>query len=154
MITLMGTETDKLGNEIRIFNSTTLAMSPFYTFFLRQIANLIDNGFGYPFTSWEDGNCGGVYAVDSNDKILGHIVYSTEFVKTSGTLWIVLSAVDEDSRGRGIYTMMHPYFEQVAKEKGCWAISSHVHKNNKVRLASAEKVGMGQVFHYMGKKLK
>jgi len=154
MITLMGTEIDKLGNEVRVFNSTTLAMSPFYTFFLRQMANLIDNGFGYPITSWQDSDCGGVYAVDKDDKILGHIVYSKELLEKSNMLWITLSAVDEDCRGRGIYTILHGYFEQVAKDMGCWAISSHVHKNNKVRLASAEKVGMNPIFQYMAKKLK
>lgn len=148
----LGIEKDKFGNDVLIMHSTSLAMSPFYTFFLRQMAALMDNGFGYPMTNWEDDDCAGVYATDESGKILGHIVY--EYIKEKGLLWIVLSAVEEDSRGRGIYTLMHKYFEQIAKDKGCWAISSHVHKNNKVRLASAKKVGMEPIFYWMGKKIK
>lgn len=144
-------ETDKLGNEIIVMHSNSLSMSPVYTFFLRQMANLIDNEFGYPITSWEDENCEAVYVTDKDGKVLGHIVYEHQTDKN--LLWIVLSAVDTVCRGRGIYTIMHKYFEQVAKERGCWAIASHVHKNNAVRLASAAKVGMVPVFHYMGKKL-
>ncbi len=151
-ITQLGTEYDKSGKEIKIMHTDSLGMSPIFTFFLRQMATLIDNGFAYPFTSWNDGDCSAVYATDENGKILGHIVY--EHYENKGLLWITLSAVDEDSRGLGIYTILHGYFEQIAKEKGCWAISSHIHKNNKVRLASADKVGMVPVFHWMGKKLK
>jgi GNAT superfamily N-acetyltransferase len=147
----LGIEKDKFGNNVLIMHSDSLAMSPFYTFFLRQMANLIDNGFGYPMTSWADEDNAAVYATDEDGKVLGHIVY--EHIENKGMLWITLSAVADDARGRGIYTLMHKYFEQVGKEKGCWAISSHVHKNNKVRLASADKVGMKPIFHYMAKKL-
>ncbi len=153
MITPIALETDNLGNEIEILKTDTLAMSPIYTFFLRHMAELIDNGHAYPMTAWEDQDCGAVYAVE-NGKILGHIVYSTEKIKESGFLWIVLSAVDKDCRGRGIYTMLHKHFEDIAKQMGCWSIASHIHKNNKVRLASAEKVGMKPVFYFMGKKLQ
>ena len=116
------------------------------------MASLMDSGFAYPTTHWNDGSCGAVYA-EQDGKILGHIVYSTDNVKKMGNLWIVLSAVDENCRGRGIYTLLHKHFEDTARELGCWAISSDVHKNNKVRLASCAKVGMAPVFHYMGKKL-
>ena len=148
----LGVEKDKFGDTVLIMHSDSLAMSPFYTFFLRQMASLIDNGFGYPMTSWVDEHCAGVYATDESGKILGHIVY--EHNESRKMLWITLSAVADDARGRGIYTLLHKYFEQIGKDKGCWAISSHVHKNNKVRLASAEKVGMVPIFHYMAKKLK
>lgn len=153
MIIELGTEVDKEQNQIKIFQTTTLAMSPIYTFFLRQMADVIDKNFGYPTTNWKDENCGAVYAEDKEQNILGHIVYSDEFVKSNGYLWITLSAIDEKFRGRGIYTILHKYFEAVAKEKGCWAIASHVHKNNLVRLESAKKVGMSPIFHFIGKKI-
>ena len=153
MITPMGTEFDKLGNEVNILHSTALALSPVYTFFLRHTAKLIDDGFAFPVTNWEDKNCGAIYATDDNGKVLGHIVYSTEYIEQFGHLWIVLSAVEDHSRGRGIYTIMHKYFEQLAKDMGCWSIASYVHKNNKVRLATAEKVGLLPAFHIMGKKI-
>lgn len=142
-------ETDKLGNKINIFRTDQLGMSPIYTFFLRQMAELIDKGFGTSTTTWDDKTCGAVYA-EQDGKILGHIVYDTT---KPGHLWITLSAVDENCRGRGIYTILHKYFEQIAKEKGCQYISSYVHVKNRVRQKSAEKVGMKPLFYYMIKKI-
>ena len=145
----LNSETDKLGNEIKIFRTDQLGMSPIYTFFLRQMAELIDKGFGTSTTTWDDKTCGAVYA-EQDGKILGHIVYDTN---KPGHLWITLSAVDETCRGRGIYTILHKYFEQTAKEKGCQYISSYVHVKNLVRQKSAEKVGMKPLFYYMIKKI-
>ena len=142
-------ETDKLGNEINIFRTDHVARSPIYTFFLRQMAELIDNGFGTAATVWNDKTCGAVYA-EQNGKILGHIVYDTEKPER---LWITLSAVDETCRGRGIYTILHKYFEQIAKEKGCQYISSYVHSKNLVRQKSAEKVGMKPFYYLMIKEI-
>jgi hypothetical protein len=145
---LLGQEQDNQNNSIQIFRVDSIAMSPVYTFFIRQMAELIDKGFGFPVTSWDD-SCGAVYAMQDN-KILGHIVYDS---RKEGSLWITLSAVDESCRGRGIYTILHKYFEQTAREKKCWLISSHVHVKNSIRLKSAEKVGMKPVFYFMAKKL-
>lgn len=147
---LLSTEADKLGNEIQIMKTDTLGMSPIYSFFLRQMADLIDSGFCFPVTTWDDNKCGAVYATQ-NGKVLGHIVY--EYRPNNKTLWITLSAVDSSCRGRGIYTILHKHFEAVAREMGCWAISSHVHKDNLVRQASCENVGMKPIFYFMGKKL-
>jgi GNAT superfamily N-acetyltransferase len=145
----LNTEYDTLGNEIQIFRIKEIGMSPIYTFFLRQMANLIDSGFGSATTTWDDRICGAVYA-EQDGKILGHIVYRD---KNNGHLWITLSAVDEECRGRGIYTILHKYFEQTAKEKGCKYISSHVHTKNLIRKKSAEKVGMKPMYYLMIKKL-
>lgn len=149
----LNTETDKLGNKINIFRTDTIAMSPVYTFFLRSMAELIDNGHAFPFTNWNDGDCAAIYA-EQDGKVLGHIVYSTDKINEGGFLWIVLSAVDKDARGRGIYTIMHNYFEERAKQMGCWSIASHIHRNNTVRLESAAKVGMKPIFYFMGKKIQ
>jgi GNAT superfamily N-acetyltransferase len=113
------------------------------------MATLIENGFGTPVTTWDDKACGAVYA-EQDGKILGHIVYDT---RKPGHLWITLSAVDEECRGRGIYTILHQYFEQIAKEKNCKYISSYVHVKNLVRQKSADKVGMKPMFYMMVKKL-
>jgi GNAT superfamily N-acetyltransferase len=151
MLIPLGKEKDKSGREIEVIRTTELAMSPIYTFFLREMADLIDEGYGYPVTTWEDKNCEAVYAT-FDDKILGHIVYSKEFLQRN-ILWITLSAVRKEERGLGIYTILHKYFEEIAKEYNCWAITSHVHIKNKVRLSSAEKVGMKPIFYYIGKRL-
>lgn len=149
---LLNTETDKSGEKINIFHTERLALSPVYTFFLRQIADLIDAKHALAKTTWVDANCGAVYA-EKDGKILGHIVYSTEYVKSKNSLWIELSAVDQQYRGRGIYTILHQYFELIAKQLGCSTIASQVHKNNTVRLESAEKVGMKKTFYQMVKIL-
>lgn len=150
----LGTEQDKLGNSIDIMHTDKIGMSPIYTFFLKRMAELIDNKFAFPTTIWSD-NDSAVYAVEG-DKILGHIVYSvgSRPANNPNVCYITLSAVDPDHRSRGIYTVLHRHFEAKAIELGCTAISSHIHKNNSVRLKSAEKVGMRPVFHYMFKKLK
>lgn len=146
---MLGTEIDQTGKTIKIYKIDRIGMSPIYTFFLRQLADLIDNGHAFPSTSWDD-DCEAVYA-EEDEKVIGHIVYDK---KKKGVLWITLSAVDSEYRGRGIYKILHKYFEKVAKDLGCDFIASHVHVNNKVRLESAEKVGMKPVFKYMAKKIK
>lgn len=150
--TFLGTETDKQGNQINIFYTDAIAMTPVYVFFLKQMAKLMENGLTFPVTSWVDQYLGAVYA-EADGKIIGHIAYSTENVPSKKMLWIMLSATDDDCRGRGIYTILHRYFEDVAREKGCIAIASHIHKNNKIRLASAEKVGLNPMMHYVAKKI-
>jgi GNAT superfamily N-acetyltransferase len=151
--THLATTTDKLGNSIDILHTDKIGMSPIFTFFLRHMAELIDNKFAFPLTTWTD-NDSAVYAVQG-DKILGHIVYSRGGLTGSeNVLYITLSAVDPECRGRGIYTILHEHFENKARELGCSAISSHIHKNNHVRLKSAEKVGMRSIFQYMFKKIK
>ena len=152
MLEPIRTEKDKDGRNINIVRSTTLAFSPVYTFFLRQSADLMDNGYAYPLTAWKDEECEAVYA-EFDGKVIGHIVYSTEKVKDKKMLWIVLSAVDNEHRGKGIYTILHKHFENIAKEFGCSYIGSLVHKNNVTRLQSVQKVGFYPVFNYMMKKI-
>lgn len=145
----LGTEIDKSGHDIEIYRVDKLSMSPVYTFFLRQMSFLIDSGYAYPMTTWNDHTCGAVYAM-KDEQILGHIVYNTS---KPGILWITLSAVDIAARGRGIYTILHRYFEQTAKELGCQNISSHIHVKNSIRLSSAEKVEMHPTMYYMSKRI-
>ncbi len=147
-------ETDRLGNEVVIYHSETLGMSPAYTFFLRQMALLIESGHAYPATKWDDDRCGVIFAVVNGDQVVGHIVYDRDNPVASGALWITLSAVDETFRGRGIYKMLHKHFEDLAKSLKCWAIASHVHVNNIVRIKSCESVGLKPVFHLMGKRMR
>lgn len=151
MLVPIAIEKDNTGRDIRIFRTTSLAMSPIYTFFLREMADLIDNGHGWPITTWKDDDCEAVYA-QLDETIIGHIVYSKEKLDKK-VLWITLSAVDKEHRGKGIYSLLHKHFENIAKEFGCAYIASQVHKNNISRLRSAEKVGMSPAFYYMGKKL-
>lgn len=149
----LATETDKLGNTVEVYQCDSITEVPeLYTFFLRQMADLIDNKMAYPMISWEDTD-GAVYMMQ-DDKILGQIVYSLGGPgKRPGVIWITLSAVDPECRGRGVYTILHKHLEQVGRENGCTTLSSLVHKRNSVRLKTAEKVGMVAAFNYMIKIL-
>jgi GNAT superfamily N-acetyltransferase len=148
MAKFLSTELDKNGKAINIYRVDRIAMSPVYSFFLKQMAELIDNKHAYPMTTWDD-NCGAVYA-EENGNVLGHIVYD---LQKKDILWITLSAVDKSHRGRGIYTILHNHLEQTAKEINYNVIASHIHVNNTVRLASAEKAGMKPIYYYMAKKV-
>lgn len=149
---ILGVEKDKFGNDITIkIVDKLLSYSPLCAFFLKQQSKLLENGHSFPTPQLDDSTSGAVFA-EENGEILGHIVFN--HLEKRGTLWIILSAVDESQRGRGIYTMLHRYFEQVAKAKSCWYISSHIHIDNHVRLKSAEKVGMKPFFYFMFKRLQ
>lgn len=149
---LLATETDSTGNPVQIYQTEKLGMSVVYPFFLRHYSELINNGHAYPFTTWDDERCGAVYAMDYDD-VIGHIVYDTNNPSAPGSLWITLSAVEHNYRGRGIYKLLHKHFEILAKKMGYSTIASHVHVNNTVRLQSAESVGMKPVLHLIGKKV-
>ena len=148
---ILAVEQDKFGKEITIkLADKLLAYSPLCAFFLRQQSKLLEKGYAFPTPQLDDTTSGAVFA-EEDGQILGHIVFN--HLEERGTLWIILSAVDEDQRGRGIYTILHKYFEETAKAKGCWYISSHIHVDNHVRLKSAEKVGMKPFFYFMFKRL-
>lgn len=148
--TSIAIEKDKTGNRLEIKHVEKIAHSPVYTFFLRQYAELIDKGFSHPVTTWNDNDCGAVYA-ELNGVIIGSIVYDTK--KVEGSLWITLSSVDSSYRGNGIYAILHRHFEEIAKKKDCWFIASNIHVKNEIRLITAEKVGMKPIFYFMAKKI-
>jgi RimJ/RimL family protein N-acetyltransferase len=152
MSVLLGTEVDKAGNLLTVYKSEQLGMSPAYSFFLKHYAELIDNGQGYPTTTWNDKTCGVIYAMKA-DEIVGAIIYDREHPNADGGVWIVLSATSRASRGQGIYNILHRYLETTAKSLNKSSILSFVHVTNTARLRSAEKEGMAPIFYMIGKKL-
>jgi hypothetical protein len=143
-------EVDKLGQPIVVKTTDKIGGSEMFTFFLKQMAELIDNGHGNPVTSWTDDN-GAVYVTDTDGKILGHIVYFHNSEKRM--IWITLSAVAAECRGRGLYKVMHKHLEQIGRDLDCTSIQSIVHVSNKVRLASAKSVGMTPSYFKMYQRL-
>lgn len=127
-------------------------MSDVFSFFLRETADLIDMGFTSPMTTWKDSKCESIY-IRRQDEIIACIVYSTEYVDAEKYLFIELSAVKKSYRRQGLYRILHSAFEQIAKEKGCLYISSHVSKKNLVRLESCKKVGLEARYHFLGKSI-
>jgi RimJ/RimL family protein N-acetyltransferase len=147
----LGKETDKAGNTVTIYQSLHLGMSPAFSLFLKHYHELIDSGYGFPVTTWDDDRCGILYAKKDN-KIVGQITYDTKSPIAPGSLWIVLSSVDKDHRGLGIYKIMHKYADQIAKDLDCHSVSSLVHINNKQQLRALDSVGKKPVFYLVGKK--
>jgi RimJ/RimL family protein N-acetyltransferase len=147
---ILGEDTDKQGAKLVIRHSNTLAGSIPYTFFLRQMADLMDSGFALKRTAWDDDNCGIIWA-EMENKIVGIIAYDKDKIQTAKVLSIRLTAVNPDFRNRGIHTIMNKHFEALGRSLGCTRIQATVHPDNQVRLASAKKDGLKTFFHIMYK---
>ena len=143
-------EKDKNGRSVLVKTVAKIGGSEVFSFFLRQMADLIDNGHSNPVTTWEDDH-GAVYVTELDGTILGHIVYLHN--KEKQMIWITLSAVKPEARGRGLYTLMHRYIEHIGRKMNCTSIQSTVHVDNTVRLASAEKMGLVPQYHVMYQQL-
>jgi GNAT superfamily N-acetyltransferase len=143
-------ETDKNGTPVLVKTVPKIGGSEVYVFFLQQMAELIANGHSNPVTTWTDDH-GAVYVTDVDGVVLGHIVYCINAEKRM--LWITLSAVEESSRGRGLYRLLHKYLEKIAHKLECTSIQSTVHVDNEVRLASAKSVGLNPQFYVMYQQL-
>ncbi len=151
--TILGTEIDKKNTSICIKHSNTLAYTPAYTFFIKEIANLIDNKHGHPYTSWDDDECEIIWAEIDND-VVAILCYSTAYKNYQMPfLAIQLTAVKEQFRSRGIHTILNKYFEQRARELECLAIRATVHVTNTVRLESTKKDKLTPLLTMMYKKL-
>jgi len=132
-----------------IKHSDILGMCEAVPFFLKQYAELIENGHAHPYCTWSNSNrC--VYATIDN-KVVGCIVY--DYSKITRMIWIILSAVDDKFRKIGIYTQMHAELERQAKKLDAKKIASHVHVDNTVRQASCKKIGLKPEFIRMVKHL-
>lgn len=139
---LLGVEVDKKLDTLTIHHSSRLALSPGYTFFLREFADLADRGHSHPATLWADSQCGIIWA-ELKDIVVGIIVYDKQYTDSSFPyLAIQLTAVKQEYRQRGIHSIMNKYFEQVALSLGCSFTRATVNVRNKTRLITAEKDGL------------
>lgn len=142
--------TDKLGIPVVIKSSNGINYTPALTFYLKNYAELINNGIGHPVFNIYN-NTPVIWA-EIDEVVVGCIIYVIKDDSIQ-TAWIWLSAVDSNYRQRGLYTLMHTQFEKVAKAGGSKKISSHVHVNNLARQQSCTSVGMLPVWLKMEKDL-
>lgn len=139
---ILGTETDKKLDLVTIFHSDKLALSPGFTFFLREFADLADRGHSHPATVWNDSQCGIIWA-EIDNTVVGIIVYDKQYIDSSFSyLAIQLTAVKEEFRQRGIHSTMNKYFEKIALRNGCYFIRATVNVRNSTRFITAEKDGL------------
>jgi len=151
-VDILGEDTLKTNEKIIIKHSATMALSPAYTFFIREMANLMDDGYAYKVTSWKDKNCGIVWG-EVNDEIVGIFAYNTEDVQ-SQLMNIMLTAVAKEHRQKGVHTVLNRYYETVAKSLNCKFTCATVNPNNKTRLITAEKDGYKIGYYRMFKSIK
>lgn len=145
------TVVDKTGQTVCIKFCDQMGIGPekLTSFFFRNMAELIENGYGSSWPSYSAKSMA-IYA-EIDDVIVGHIVFNMNSeLKQS---FIVLSAVDKNYRNRGIYKLMHYQYEKVSKNLGAKDIFSFVHVNNTDRLASAASVGLYPRFYKMYKDI-
>jgi GNAT superfamily N-acetyltransferase len=149
---VLGNEKIK-NNEIMVVkHSSELAHSPSYPFFLRRMADLMEDGHSLKMTTWVDSESGIIWG-EIDSEIVGIFAYKKDQVKHK-TLNILLTAVHPDHRNKGIHTTLNRYFEKVALDLGCNFVVATVHPNNKTRLMTCEKDGLKIFYHKLGKKIQ
>jgi GNAT superfamily N-acetyltransferase len=146
---LLRTVNDKLGHRLDIYHQNTLFMCPALSKFLVVYAEIIDKGFANPAITFSN-DCHIVWATTDNN-VVGGIVYE---INKNKTAWIVLSFVEPECRGRGIYSHLHSSMEQLLRGQNVIALNSLVHVNNQPRLRSAEKEGFKPQFYRMHKEIR
>jgi hypothetical protein len=146
----LGQEFNKKNQTVVIKFTDRIADTPVLVFFLKNYAELIEQGLTHVHMAGANNNKAIYLEIDN--KIVGHIVFEL-FKDFYNTAWIVLSHVDKDYRNLGLYHIMHKHFEIQAKKLGSTKIGSFVHVNNKPRLAGCESVGMTPIFYRMDKSI-
>lgn len=76
------------------------------------------------------------YAMEDG-QVIGACVY--ELDKSKRQAWIYSAAVDENHRGKGVYTDIYNEVERVSKAAGMVVINSNVHIDNAPMIKSADK---------------
>lgn len=152
IIEIFGEEVDKTGETLLIKHTSSLAYSPAYSFFLRQMSEVIDNNHGYRGTSWKDDQCGVIWA-ERNSNIYGVCVYDKTKVEVFKMLTRALSAVDIQYRERGIHSILNKHFEETAKKLGCLISHANVKFDHTAILKATEKDGLKIKYNQMYKLL-
>lgn len=147
----LATEKDNLGSDVAVKKALTLGTTPIVPIFMREFANLIDQGF--TTNNIVATNKSKVIYVEINNAIAGFIVYDIQHDDVSKTCWILFGTVLEPFRRRGLYKIMHSHLEIAAREQGSKQIFSLVHVNNTAMLELNKKLDKNPVFHRMEKYL-
>jgi GNAT superfamily N-acetyltransferase len=151
LITVLGNVVDKTGKEVVVKYSAHVGAGPLplLSFYYRSMADTIDNGHAWTNIEIHD-KCKAVY-VEIDDKIVGACV--VDWDPSNLSLFVVLTAIDKDYRGRGLYKIIFDFLEQKAKELGAVEIISLVSLSNTTSLEARKSVGMMPVAYKMRKPL-
>jgi len=147
---LIGTEVDKLGNEVTVYFCKGQEVTPEVTsFFLKHLADLIENGHAARNYVPNLTNARIIYLKIDNE-IAGHIIWEWQ---GNDTTYIIFTAIDDIYNKRGLYSMMHRYYEERIKKGGALFSKSQLHVSNN-RIIDLSKHNGYEIEHFrMLKKL-
>lgn len=120
-------------------------------FILLSYVELLDrslSGMGIPFANTDDV----LMATNEKGDLTGCIVLR----RTNDaipTYWVILTAVKQGFRGKGLHKQMHSRLDAIARANGIQYISSYVSPNNKESLRAYEKFGAEQAMIKINRKV-
>lgn len=134
---LIGIETDKLGNEVKVYFCKFEEMTAELTaFFSRQWAELLESRHAVRNYIPSIDGCRVIY-VTIDDKIVGIRLWVWEQSNTK----IILTAMDKNHRNQGLLKIIAKHYDQRLIGGNCDYSITFVHINNTAMIAAAKKTG-------------
>lgn len=145
----IGREIDNLGQEVVLyFCKDTNIPREVNSFFLRKVADLVETGHA-PENFLPTLKDTRIIYVKINNEIAAHLIWNWIGTET----YIVFTAISEKYERRGLYKIMHRYYEERIKAGGATASHSTLRVTNK-RIVDISKINGYQIEYYkMVKKL-
>lgn len=144
---IIGTELDKLGNEIKIcFCKHETMPAKVTAFFARQWADLIEAGFAASNRIPDIYDCRVIY-ITCDNKIIALRIWVWEQNITR----IILTAVDKNHRRRGLLKLIAKYYDKRLIDGGCIKSDTFIHVDNTAMIDAARQTGYKVEFLKMTK---
>lgn len=119
-------------------------------FFFRRWSELIDAGHASPnFMPTFKGNISRILYLTINGEIAGHILF--EFTTTKDT-FIHFTVVEEKFRRRGLYKIMHKFYDGLMRNNSVAKSKSQLHVDNTAIIDAAQGVGYKIEYYRMVKQ--
>jgi hypothetical protein len=151
LIEILGEVQDKSGQNVVIKYCNYVGGGPneLMSFYYKSMADTIDNGHASPKIEVHN-KTRAIYA-EINNKIVGICFINWDPLLLS--VYIVLTAIDKEYRGKGLYKIIFDYTEQESRKLGAVEITSFVNINNEKNLIARKSVGMMPVVYKTRKSL-
>ncbi len=144
--------TDGLGDEVSVWHGDQVGQFPeVAAMYLRATTYLLDRGWAMAPFGLVTNNHNVIWVENSADVPMGGVVYEYHPHNKQG--YIVLIFVDEEYKGRRLYSVLQRALEDEIIRQGGTSIASMAHKDNEARLKAGEREGMTPQFHRLYKDL-
>ena len=142
---------DRKGSTVEFYFTAGNTLTPDLSgFILRGWAELIESGHGNPNYMPTFGNKRIIYC-KIDGKIAGSIMW--EWKDGNKTAFIEFTIIGKEFRGRGIYFLLHKYYDKRIKHGGADASKSQLHIKNETIINAAKKDGYEIEYIKMIKKI-